>query len=238
MTRAPDATSPASQVGEDHGSFSQEAKIPTEGREVAAVGPGEPCKYCGPGVRTGLPGNACENCMGTGLALPPEVEELEVSAWAWVQSRYPEDAISDIAFDADEMVDAYIAGASARQLAAQPDASQPGMSEANAPIPAVQSGAVAWRIDVPNGNYGFATSEAGAVNASRHSGGTITPLYAAPQSEPLPGGVGEALRAARDDFEAIRARLTPDSRDTASAYARAVEAGQRIDAALSGKEQG
>lgn len=26
---APDATSPASQVGEDHGSFSQEAKIPT-----------------------------------------------------------------------------------------------------------------------------------------------------------------------------------------------------------------
>jgi hypothetical protein len=25
-----------------------------------------PCRYCGPGVRTGLPGNACENCMNTG----------------------------------------------------------------------------------------------------------------------------------------------------------------------------
>jgi hypothetical protein len=24
------------------------------------------CRYCGPGIRTGLPGNACENCMNTG----------------------------------------------------------------------------------------------------------------------------------------------------------------------------
>lgn len=28
------------------------------------------CKYCGPGVITGLPSNACENCMGTGLSDP------------------------------------------------------------------------------------------------------------------------------------------------------------------------
>lgn len=37
MTPAPDATSPASQVGGDHGSFSQEAKIPTatDGSTVA-----------------------------------------------------------------------------------------------------------------------------------------------------------------------------------------------------------
>ncbi len=40
------------------------------------------CRYCGPGVRTGLPGNACENCMGTGLNNPaalapfPSVEKL------------------------------------------------------------------------------------------------------------------------------------------------------------------
>ncbi len=26
-----------------------------------------PCSYCGPGKITGLPGNACENCMNTGL---------------------------------------------------------------------------------------------------------------------------------------------------------------------------
>jgi hypothetical protein len=32
--------------------------------------PREPCEYCGPGVRTGLPGNACENCMNTGLKNP------------------------------------------------------------------------------------------------------------------------------------------------------------------------
>lgn len=26
-----------------------------------------PCSYCSAGQRTGLPGNACENCMNTGL---------------------------------------------------------------------------------------------------------------------------------------------------------------------------
>lgn len=30
----------------------------------------EPCEYCGPGKTTGLPGNACENCMNTGLKYP------------------------------------------------------------------------------------------------------------------------------------------------------------------------
>jgi hypothetical protein len=29
------------------------------------------CPYCVDGVRTGLPGNACENCMNTGLRNPP-----------------------------------------------------------------------------------------------------------------------------------------------------------------------
>lgn len=29
-----------------------------------------PCEYCGDGKRTGLPGNACENCMNTGLKYP------------------------------------------------------------------------------------------------------------------------------------------------------------------------
>lgn len=30
----------------------------------------EACEYCGPGIHTGLPGNACENCMNTGLKYP------------------------------------------------------------------------------------------------------------------------------------------------------------------------
>lgn len=30
----------------------------------------EPCPYCPDGSRTGLPGNACENCMNTGLKYP------------------------------------------------------------------------------------------------------------------------------------------------------------------------
>jgi hypothetical protein len=30
----------------------------------------EPCDYCGPGKRTGLPSNACENCLNTGLKNP------------------------------------------------------------------------------------------------------------------------------------------------------------------------
>ena len=37
----------------------------------------EPCEYCGNGVRTGLSGNACENCMNTGLKYP-EREVLPV----------------------------------------------------------------------------------------------------------------------------------------------------------------
>lgn len=32
--------------------------------------PPEPCEYCGPGIQTGLPNNACENCMNTGLKNP------------------------------------------------------------------------------------------------------------------------------------------------------------------------
>lgn len=36
----------------------------------------EPCAYCGDGKRTGLPGNACENCMNTGYA-NPTAEDLK-----------------------------------------------------------------------------------------------------------------------------------------------------------------
>ncbi|MGX9443917.1 hypothetical protein ACWX0K_15245 [Nitrobacteraceae bacterium UC4446_H13] len=36
----------------------------------------EPCHYCGNGKRTGLPSNACENCMNTGYA-HPTAEDLK-----------------------------------------------------------------------------------------------------------------------------------------------------------------
>lgn len=36
-------------------------------REACAQVAGKPCEYCGNGVRTGLPNNACENCMNSGL---------------------------------------------------------------------------------------------------------------------------------------------------------------------------
>lgn len=39
----------------------------TETEYVVSALSGEPCEYCGPGKSTGLPGNACENCMNTGL---------------------------------------------------------------------------------------------------------------------------------------------------------------------------
>jgi hypothetical protein len=32
------------------------------------------CEYCGPGKSTGLPGNACENCMNTGYKYPDRAE--------------------------------------------------------------------------------------------------------------------------------------------------------------------
>jgi Lar family restriction alleviation protein len=37
----------------------------------------EPCEYCRNGKRTGLPGNACENCMNTGLK-NPTAEDLGI----------------------------------------------------------------------------------------------------------------------------------------------------------------
>jgi hypothetical protein len=37
------------------------------------------CEYCGPGVYTGLPGNACENCMNTGDRDPEKRAELEAA---------------------------------------------------------------------------------------------------------------------------------------------------------------
>lgn len=42
--------------------------------EAGALRPN--CEYCGPGVSTGLPGNACENCMNTGLK-NPTAEDLK-----------------------------------------------------------------------------------------------------------------------------------------------------------------
>jgi hypothetical protein len=39
-------------------------------------GSGEVCPYCSDGKRTGLPGNACENCMNTGLASPPNPYDI------------------------------------------------------------------------------------------------------------------------------------------------------------------
>lgn len=37
---------------------------------LAAIKAIAPCPYCSGGKSTGLPGNACENCMNTGLANP------------------------------------------------------------------------------------------------------------------------------------------------------------------------
>lgn len=37
---------------------------------VEEDGPPESCPYCLPGTYTGLPGNACENCMNTRLKYP------------------------------------------------------------------------------------------------------------------------------------------------------------------------
>lgn len=43
--------------------------------------PRPPCEYCGNGKRTGLPGNACENCMNTGYAdaCAADLEERDVA---------------------------------------------------------------------------------------------------------------------------------------------------------------
>lgn len=40
-----------------------------------------------------------------------EGESIETSAWRWLSRLYPNDAPSDLAYDANEMVDAFVAGA-------------------------------------------------------------------------------------------------------------------------------
>jgi hypothetical protein len=52
-------------------------RITAAGREhLAALDSRLACEYCGPGKRTGLPGNACENCMNAGLK-NPTAEDLK-----------------------------------------------------------------------------------------------------------------------------------------------------------------
>ncbi|MGL5218257.1 MAG: hypothetical protein ACRC8G_01960 [Plesiomonas shigelloides] len=38
--------------------------------KVSTKNEGEPCRYCSDGSYSGLPGGACEHCMGTGLDNP------------------------------------------------------------------------------------------------------------------------------------------------------------------------
>jgi hypothetical protein len=40
-----------------------------------------PCRYCGPGKYTGLPGNACENCMNTGTEEADPLSLRIKAAW-------------------------------------------------------------------------------------------------------------------------------------------------------------
>jgi hypothetical protein len=51
-----------------------------------AVAPSQPelCPYCSDGKRTGLPGNACENCMNTGLKYPERAPEPDAWRIEWV----------------------------------------------------------------------------------------------------------------------------------------------------------
>jgi hypothetical protein len=58
----------------------------------------ERCEYCGDGKYTGLPGNACENCMNTGLKYPEKadlgtdhISEIFVGARRLPQRELPAD---------------------------------------------------------------------------------------------------------------------------------------------------
>lgn len=47
--------------------FDVDAALYEADRLLAKHGGGRPCRYCQNGQYTGLPGNACENCMNTGV---------------------------------------------------------------------------------------------------------------------------------------------------------------------------
>lgn len=42
------------------------------------------CEYCGEGKSTGLPNNACENCMNTGVRKPNEYEYTKEQLLTWM----------------------------------------------------------------------------------------------------------------------------------------------------------
>lgn len=117
----------------------------------------------------------------------------------------------------------------------------------SAPIPAVQSGAVAWTNEE---NLASIARGCGAATMwpNQHSPDSI-PLYlAAPQSEPLPGGVGEREKVARiidprgaETLDRMLAEAMPKNRQYIldkwlgpDVFAKA----DAILAHLSGKEQG
>ena len=54
----------------------------------------EKCEYCGDGKLTGLPGDACENCMNTGLRWPLGSDDIEDQA-ARVFMRFTEPPSDD-----------------------------------------------------------------------------------------------------------------------------------------------
>ncbi len=66
---------------------------------------------------------------------------VEGAAWEWIARLYPNDAPSDLAYDANEMIDAFIAGASLR---AQPQARKDAQP-------------VAWRWKTPIQHVGDGT---------------------------------------------------------------------------------
>lgn len=109
----------------------------------------------------------------------------------------------------------------------------------SAPIPAVQSGAVAWDLKIVADTMAEMQRQIEQLTGARHSmydpAVAIARNLAAPLSEPLPGGVGEAVAAAID---ALR---EPGNKTSALLYNSglrdAKEATLAILAALSGKEQ-
>jgi hypothetical protein len=53
----------------------------------------EPCDYCGDGKHTGLPGNACENCMNTGLKYPERQDDAAITEHGYDSRCTPIDTL-------------------------------------------------------------------------------------------------------------------------------------------------
>ena len=219
MTPAPDATSPASQVGMEAPLGRNEALIQRLEEGADDLTPYSLGEVDSPSLNVALPAYLNEAAAAI-RDLEAEIARLRSAPIPWATCQACGGAI-----------EGWICQSCDREFH-ENDKGGLVMDEGHAPIPAVQSGAVAWRYKLAIDDEWELCYADPRCDTSDFA--EVQPLYAAPQSEPLPG-VGWQQRAV-DAEETLRDISEQYRVNHTSKWAKAKA--DAILAALSGKEQG